>query len=81
MVSDVLFHMVFTNNNTALRGLISSLLNIPDKEMADVIVLNPMQYMEAVNSKLTVLDLRIHIAIATSTAFCLLPSIDAEIAK
>ena len=40
--------------------LFSSLLGIPEEEIVDIEILNPMQYMEAKESKLTVLDLKIH---------------------
>ncbi len=59
LTNDVLFHMVFTKNEKARRGLISCLLGIPVSEIKDVIVLNPMQYMDAIDSKLTILDLRV----------------------
>ena len=61
LMNDALFHMVFTNNNAALRGLVSSLLGIPEEVIVDIEILNPMQYMEAKESKLTVLDLKIHL--------------------
>ena len=62
LMNDVLFHMVFANNEKALRGLVSCLLNIPEADMGKIDVLNPMQYMDAKSSKLTVLDLRVHMA-------------------
>ena len=62
LMNDALFHMVFANNEKALRGLISCLLNIPDEEMARIDVLNPMQYTDAKAAKLTVLDLRLHMS-------------------
>ena len=33
--NDLLFHMVFTNNKEALKGLLSVLLNIPKVEILD----------------------------------------------
>ena len=59
--NDLLFHMVFTRNAEALKGLISVLLNIPEHEILKVEVLNPMQYSEVIDSKLTVLDLKVHL--------------------
>lgn len=59
--NDLLFHMVFTKNKEALKGLLSVLLNIPKKEILDPEVLNPMQYSDAIDTKLTVLDLKVHL--------------------
>ena len=61
LMNDVLFHMVFTRNMTALRGLVSSLLGLPESEILEIVVLNPMQYTDAISSKLTVLDIRAHL--------------------
>ena len=60
LTNDLLFHMVFTRNAEALKGLLSTLLNIPEADILRVEVLNPMQYSEVVDSKLTVLDLKVH---------------------
>ena len=59
--NDLLFHMVFTRNEEALKGLISVLLNLPEERIERVEVLNPMQYSEAIDTKLTVLDLKVHL--------------------
>ena len=59
--NDLLFHMVFTRNTEALRGLLSALLGIPAAEILRIEVLNPMQYSEVVDTKLTVLDLKLHL--------------------
>ena len=61
LMNDLLFHMVFSKNNAALRGLVSSLLNLQESELQEITVLNPMQYTDAFDSKLTVLDLRAHL--------------------
>ncbi len=61
LTNDALFHMVFSKNNKALRGLLSSCLNVPEDEIVDVEILDPLQYMDAFESKLTVLDLRLHL--------------------
>ena len=61
LTNDLLFHMVFTKNEQALRSLLSCLLNIPEAEMRKIEILNPMQYTEAIDTKLTVLDLKLHL--------------------
>ncbi len=53
--------MVFTKNEKALRSLLSSILNIPEKEIIKIVILNPMQYTEAIDTKTTILDLRLHL--------------------
>ncbi len=53
--------MAFTKNETALKSLLSCFLNIPVEEMKHVEILNPMQYSERIDSKLTVLDLKLHL--------------------
>ena len=53
--------MVFTKNEEALKGLLSALLNIPKEEILDTEVLNPMQYSDVIDTKLTVLDLKVHL--------------------
>lgn len=59
--NDLLFHMVFTRNEEALKGLLSVLLNIPEERIEKAEVLNPMQYSEAIDTKLTVLDLKVQL--------------------
>ena len=59
--NDLLFHMVFTRNHKALRALLSVLLGIPEASIEEIEVLNPMQYSEIKDSKLTVLDLKVHL--------------------
>ena len=61
LTNDLLFHMVFTKNEQALRSLLSCLLNIPEAEMREIEILNPIQYTEAIDTKLTVLDLKLHL--------------------
>ena len=53
--------MVFTRNDQALKGLLSVLLNIPEERIIRTEVLNPMQYSEALDTKVTVLDLKVHL--------------------
>ena len=59
--NDLLFHMVFSKNEGALIALLSVLLNIPARQIKKVDILNPMQYSDAVDSKLTILDLKLHL--------------------
>ena len=59
--NDLLFHMVFTRNATALKALLSALLGIPEAQIGDIEILNPLQYSEIVHTKLTVLDLKVHL--------------------
>ena len=59
--NDLLFHMVFTRNAEALKGLLSVLLSIPVTEITEIEVLNPMQYSKVIDTKLTVLDLKVHL--------------------
>ena len=60
LTNDLLFHMVFTRNAEALKGLLSVLLNISESGILRIEVLNPMQYSDVIDSKLTVLDLKVH---------------------
>ncbi len=53
--------MVFTRNDQALKGLLNVLLNIPEERIIRTEVLNPMQYSEALDTKVTVLDLKVHL--------------------
>ena len=59
--NDLLFHMVFTRNPVALKALLAALLGMPEAQIDRIEVLNPMQYSEAVTTKLTVLDLKVHL--------------------
>ena len=61
LTNDLLFHMVFTMNERALRSLLSSLLSMPENEIKKIEILNPMQYNESFDTKLTVLDLKLHL--------------------
>lgn len=59
--NDLLFHMVFSKNEKARKGLIAAMLDIPVTDIVKAEVTNPMQYSECINSKLTVLDLKVHL--------------------
>ena len=61
LTNDGMFHLVFLNNKKALRSLVSVLMNIPESEIVDIDVLNPMQFSDAYDAKQTVLDLRVHL--------------------
>ena len=61
LTNDAMFHMVFLNNEKARKGLVSVLLGIPESEIQDAEVMNPMQFPDAFDAKQTVLDLRLHL--------------------
>ena len=52
LTNDLLFHMVFTRNLDALKGLLAVMLNLPELSIKEIEVLNPMQYSEVKDSKL-----------------------------
>lgn len=43
LTNDLLFHMVFTMNELALKSLLSSLLSMPEEQIQKIEILNPMQ--------------------------------------
>ena len=59
--NDLLFHMVFSRNQAALKALLSALLGIPEEKITRIEVLNPMQYSETNLTKTTILDLKVHL--------------------
>ena len=59
--NDLLFHMVFTKNQEALKGLLASLLNLNPADILKIELLNPMQYNDSIGTKQTVLDLKLHL--------------------
>ena len=61
LTNDAMFHLVFLNNEKARRALVSALLNIPEQEIGEITVLNPMQFSDAFDAMQTVLDLRMHL--------------------
>ena len=61
LTNDLLFHMVFTMNERALKSLLSSHLSMPEEQIQKIEILNPMQYNESFDTKLTVLDLKLHL--------------------
>ena len=44
LTNDAMFHLVFLNNEKARKALVSTLLNIPEDEISEITVLNPMQH-------------------------------------
>ena len=60
LTNDLLFHMVFTKNQIALRSLLCSILDMSDSEITRIEILNPMQYTEAIDSYTTIIDLKLH---------------------
>ena len=61
LTNDLLFHLVFTKNERARISLISSLLGIPESEIVSADVINPIQLTEAIDTKMTILDLNVHL--------------------
>ena len=61
LTDDLLFHLVFTKNDRARVSLISSLLGIPESEIISAEVVNPIQLNESFDTKITVLDLNVHL--------------------
>ena len=59
MTNDVLFHLLFETNPTALRGLICSLLNLEDCNIHSIEVKNPIEFGKTVFSKGFILDLKL----------------------
>ena len=60
LTNDLLFHMVFSMSEEARKDLVSSLLGIPASEIKIVELLNPIQYNGSIDTKQTILDLKIH---------------------
>ena len=61
LTNDAMFHLVFLNNEKARKALVSTLLNIPEKEISEITVINPMQFSDSFDAMQTVLDLRMHL--------------------
>ena len=61
LTDDLLFHLVFTKNDRARVSLISSLLGIPESDIVSAAVVNPIQLNESFDTKITVLDLNVHL--------------------
>lgn len=59
MTNDILFHLLFETNPTALRGLICSLLNLEDCDIHSIEVKNPIEFGKTVFSKGFILDLKL----------------------
>lgn len=57
--NDYMFHAVLQTCEEALRGLLSALLNIPEKEILSCEILNPIILGDAIDEKTCVLDIRI----------------------
>jgi len=59
MTNDVLFHILFEASNTALRGLVCSLLKLQDSDIHSIEVKNPIEFGKTVFSKGFILDLKL----------------------
>jgi len=61
LTNDLLFHMVFSMSKEARKDLVSTILGIPASEINNVELVNPIQYNGSIDTKETILDLRIHL--------------------
>ncbi len=61
LTNDYMFRAVFQKNKTALKGLLSVLLEIPKESIQEVNILNPIILGETIDDKTCVLDLHIHL--------------------
>ena len=59
MTNDVLFHILFEASNTALRGLVCSLLKLEDSDIQSIEVKNPIEFGKTIFSKGFILDLKL----------------------
>ena len=59
MTNDILFHLLFEASNTALRGLVCSLLKLQDSDIHSIEVINPIEFGKTVFAKGFVLDLKL----------------------
>ena len=59
MTNDILFHILFEANETALRGLLCSLLRLNDTDIRSIQILNPIQYGQTIQTKTFILDLKL----------------------
>ena len=62
LLNDVMFHIVMQRSKRCLRGLIKSLLGLKEEEIADIQVLNPIHFGDAVEDKEIILDVEIELA-------------------
>ena len=59
MHNDYLFRALLQRNNRVLKGLICSLLHLSDKQVQNVIITNPIELGETIDSKTFFLDVRV----------------------
>jgi predicted transposase/invertase (TIGR01784 family) len=59
--NDLMFHMVFTRNKKALKSILSALLGVPNESILNVDVLNPLQYSDSIDTKETILDIKVQL--------------------
>ena len=57
--NDYMFHVVFQENMHALKGLISSVLHIPEKSITKIQVQNPIEPGKSIDDKTFILDLKV----------------------
>ena len=59
MTNDVMFRMVLQSNEIVLRGLISSMMHIPIKEIASTTIMNPVKPADYMTGKSFTLDVKV----------------------
>ena len=59
LTNDYLFHAVLQKNNRVLRALLCSLLRLKQEDILSVLITNPIEFGESVESKNFLLDIRI----------------------
>ncbi|MBR1710243.1 MAG: Rpn family recombination-promoting nuclease/putative transposase [Clostridia bacterium] len=65
LTNDVMFHLVFLTNEKARKALVSVMLNIPENEIGEIVVKNPLQFSDSFDAMQTVLDLRLQLSNGT----------------
>ena len=58
LTNDVLFHIVMNRSERCLRGLLSAVLSIPQQEITDLKILNPIDYGSRIDAKEIILDIK-----------------------
>ena len=61
LTNDYMFRAVFQKNQNALKGLLSTLLDIPKTSIKEVTILNPIILGETIDNKTCILDLHLRL--------------------
>ena len=59
LINDYMFRAVFQTSEEALKGLLSALLYIPEKEILSCVICNPIILGDAIDEKTCILDIRV----------------------